>query len=64
MRIADTVHFDWYKKAFVAFIIAVLLVASAAVTDADFAAVVTGGPQAAAFLSKFMQPATSPISPS
>lgn len=56
MRIADTVHFDWYKKAFVTFVIAALLLASAAVTDADLAAVITGGPQAAAFLSKFMQP--------
>lgn len=56
MKISETVHFDWYKNLFVVLVLVACVVASAAVTDADFAEVIQGGPQVTAFLERFMQP--------
>lgn len=56
MKISETVHFDWYKKAFTLAVILLLAWASAVATDANLADVMAGAPQAGAFLSKFLQP--------
>ncbi len=56
MKISETVHFDWYKNLFVVLVLVACVVASATVTDADFAEVIQGGPQVTAFLERFMQP--------
>lgn len=56
MKISETVHFGWYKNLFVVLVLVACVVASATVTDADFAEVIQGGPQVTAFLERFMQP--------
>lgn len=56
MKISETVHFDWYKKAFVLFVLLALAWASAVATDANPADVAAGASQAGIFLSKFLQP--------
>lgn len=56
MKISQTVHFNWYKNLFVAFVLIVCVAASATATDADFGELLSGGSQAASFLERFLQP--------
>lgn len=56
MRVSETVHFDWYKKALTLAVLALVVAASAQVVGASLSELVSGGPQAASFLAKFMRP--------
>lgn len=56
MKISQTVHYAWYRSIFPAAIIICLVVGSAGLTGANAGDLVAGGPQAAAFLSRFLKP--------
>lgn len=56
MKIQETVHFDWYKKAFILFILVVCFVVSANATEADFIEVFTNSDQMANFLGRLIHP--------
>lgn len=56
MRVSETVHFDWYKRAFALAVLAVVVAASAQNVGANLVELVSGGPQASSFLTKFMRP--------
>lgn len=56
MKIRDTVHFAWYKKAFVMAIILVCLFSSIRMTRADFGQLISNIGQVQAFLKKLAHP--------
>lgn len=56
MKIKDTVHFAWYKKAITIIVLGLFLLFSMRITDADFTKVITNSDQMWAFLSRLMHP--------
>jgi len=56
MKIKDTVHFQWYKNAFVIFILIILINFSSNVTEANFYEAFTNLDQLVAFMKKLMNP--------
>lgn len=56
MKIKDTIHFLWYKKLFILFIIFICIESSIAVTGADFTEILTNFSQMGRFLQQFFPP--------
>ena len=56
MKIKDTIHFLWYKKLFILFIIFICIESSIAVTGADFTEILTNFSQIGRFLQQFFPP--------
>lgn len=56
MKIKDTIHFLWYKKLFILFIIFICIKSSIAVTGADFTEILTNFSQIGRFLQQFFPP--------
>lgn len=56
MRLKDTIHFNWYKHLFIIFILAICLLGSTWVTNANFISIFQNSEQMVAFLSRFVHP--------
>lgn len=56
MKIKDTVHFQWYKSAFIVIIIAICFFASASLSEVSFTEVFSNLDQAFAFIKELSNP--------
>jgi phosphonate transport system permease protein len=56
MKLKDTIHFDWYKKAFIVLLIIVMSIFSIIQTEANFYLFFTNTNQMFIFFERFLQP--------